>query len=91
MTLARDELGMEVVERSIDRSELYLADELWLSGTGVQIAAITQIDHRLVGTGKLGPLVSDLRELYFDVVRGRVPKYRHWTTPVYVKEPAAAG
>ena len=90
MTLARDELGMEVVERSIDRSELYLADELWLSGTGVQIAAITRIDHRPVGGGTMGPLVSDLRELYFDVVRGRVPKYRHWTTPVYVKEATAA-
>jgi branched-chain amino acid aminotransferase len=90
MTLVRDELGVEVIERSIDRSELYVADELWFCGTGVQIAAICHIDHRAVGTGKMGPLVSDLRELYFDVVRGRVPKYRHWNTPVFVKEGAAA-
>ncbi|MND09151.1 branched-chain amino acid aminotransferase [compost metagenome] len=63
---------------------------MWLCGTGVQIAAICHIDHRPVAQGKMGPLVSDLRELFFDVVRGRVAKYRHWTTPVYAKESAAA-
>lgn len=88
MTLLRDDLGMEVVERSIDRTELYIADELWFTGTGVQLAAITEIDHRPVGpqpghAGQMGPLVSDLRDLYFDVVRGRVAKYRHWCQPVY--------
>ena len=90
ITLIRDELGMECVERSIDRSELTLADEIWLCGTGVQVAAVTHVDQRPIGTGKMGPLVSDLRELFFDVVRGRVAKYRHWTTPVYVKETSAA-
>jgi branched-chain amino acid aminotransferase len=90
LTLVRDELGMEVVERPIDRSELYVADELWLSGTGVQIAAVTQVDQRPVGGGKMGPLVADLRELFFEVVRGRVAKYRHWNTPVYVREASAA-
>lgn len=90
MTLVRDELGMEVVERSIDRSELYIADEIFFCGTGVQIAAITKIDHRPIGAGKMGPLASDLRELYFDVVRGKVAKYRHWNTPVYVTEASAA-
>ena len=90
ITLIRDELGMECVERSIDRSELTLADEIWLCGTGVQVAAVTHVDQRPIGTGKMGPLVSDLRELFFDVVRGRVAKYRHWTTPVYVKEASAA-
>ena len=90
MTLVRDELGMEVVERSIDRSELYVADELLLCGTGVQLAAVTHVDQRPVGTGVMGPMVSDLRELFFDVVRGRVAKYRHWTMPVYVKEASAA-
>jgi branched-chain amino acid aminotransferase len=90
MTLLRDDLGVDVIERSIDRTELYIADELWLCGTGVQIAAIARIDHRPVGAGKMGPLVSELRELYFNVVRGRVAKYRHWNTPVYVKEATAA-
>src|SRR3990172_4220419 len=65
--LLRDEMGMEVVERSIDRTELYLAEELWFSGTGVQIAAITRIDHRPIGEGKMGPLVGELRDLFFDV------------------------
>lgn len=90
MTLLRDELGVDVVERSIDRTELYLADELWFSGTGVQIAAITKIDHRPIANGKMGPLVSDLRDLFFDVVRGKVAKYRHWCQPVYAKESIAA-
>jgi branched-chain amino acid aminotransferase len=90
MTLLRDDLGVDVLERSIDRSELYVADELWFCGTGVQIAAITKVDHRPIGTGKMGPLVGELRELYFDVVRGRVPKYRHWNLPVYATESAAA-
>ena len=90
ITLVRDELGMDVLERSIDRSELYLADEMWLCGTGVQIAAISQIDHRPVGAGGMGPVAGELRELYFDVVRGRAPKYRHWNTPVFVKEASAA-
>jgi branched-chain amino acid aminotransferase len=88
--LLRDEMGMEVVERSIDRTELYLAEELWFSGTGVQMAAITHIDHRPVGEGKMGPLVGELRDLFFDVVRGRVPKYRRWCQPVYVTEKAPA-
>ncbi len=94
ITLLRDEVGVEVQERPIDRSELYLADELWFCGTGVQVAAITKIDHRLVGVGaqagKMGPFVSEVRDLYFDVVRGKVAKYRHWNTPVFASEPVAA-
>ncbi len=81
--LIRDELGLEVLERSIDRTELYLAEELWFSGTGVQMAAITRIDHRPVGKARMGPIVHELRDLFFNVVRGRHPKYRHWCMPVY--------
>jgi branched-chain amino acid aminotransferase len=83
MEIAREELGIETVERPIDRSELYMADEAFFCGTGVQVAAITEIDHRPVGEGKIGPLVSQLRPLYFDIVRGKVAKYRAWCTPVY--------
>jgi branched-chain amino acid aminotransferase len=90
MTLLRDELGLEVHERVMDRSEVYLADELWFCGTGVQVAAITKVDHRPIGNGKMGPVVTELRELYFDVVRGKVAKYRHWNQPVFVKEAVAA-
>jgi len=87
MKLAQEELGLEVVERPIDRTELYVADEAFFCGTGVQVAAITHIDHRPVGTGKLGPIVKALRDLYFDVVRGQVGKYLHWCTPVYARVP----
>jgi branched-chain amino acid aminotransferase len=90
MTLLRDELGLEVHERVMDRSEVYLADELWFCGTGVQVAAITKVDHRPIGNGKMGPVVTELRDLYFDVVRGKVAKYRRWNQPVFVKEAVAA-
>ncbi|MFQ5459706.1 MAG: branched-chain amino acid transaminase [Anaerolineae bacterium] len=87
MHLAVEDLGLDVVERSIDRSELYVADEVFLTGTGVQIAAIIEVDGRPVGSGRMGPVVKQLRDLYFDVVRGRVPKYRHWCTPVHAAVP----
>ena len=81
--LARQELGLEVMERSIDRTELYVADEVFFCGTGVQVVAVAQIDHRTIGTGQIGPIVKALRDLYFQVVRGQVSKYRAWCTPVY--------
>jgi branched-chain amino acid aminotransferase len=81
--LAREELGLQTIERTIDRSEVYTCSEAFFCGTGVQIAAITQIEHRPIGSGTIGPVVSRLRDLYFDVVRGRNPKYEHWCTPVY--------
>jgi len=90
LTLIRDEIGMDVVERPIDRTEVYLADEAFFCGTGVQITAITNVDHRPIGTGKIGAVVSDLRELYDNVVRGKAPKYRSWCAPVYVNEKVAA-
>jgi branched-chain amino acid aminotransferase len=83
MELAQNEMGLCTEQRSIDRSEVYICDEAFLCGTGVQIAAITQVEHRPIGTGKIGPVVSHLRELYFDAVRGKNPRYRHWCTPVY--------
>ncbi|MGH7451607.1 MAG: branched-chain amino acid transaminase [bacterium] len=83
ITLLRDEFGVNVVERSIDRSEIYLANEAFFTGTGVQITAITRVDYRSIGTGKMGEITTKLRELFFNVVRGRVKKYREWCTPVY--------
>jgi len=86
--LATRELGIETVERPIDRTELYVADEAFFCGTGVQIAAITEIDHRPVGTGIIGPIVRQLRELYFSVARGQRKDYLDWVSPVYVAVPA---
>ncbi len=84
--MIRDELGVEVVERPIDRTEVYIADEAFMCGTGVQIAAITQVEHRPIGDGVMGPITQRIRDLYFDVVTGRVEKYRHWLSPIYIKE-----
>ena len=83
ITLAQEEMGIQTVERSIDRSEVYVCDEAFFTGTGVQVAAITQIEHRPIGSGSIGPVVARLRQLYFEAVRGENPKYRHWCTPVY--------
>lgn len=83
MELAKAEMGLDTIERSIDRSEVYICQEAFLVGTGVQVAAITQVEHRPIGCGEIGPVVTRLRELYFGVVRGRNPKYRHWCTAVY--------
>jgi branched-chain amino acid aminotransferase len=90
LELARDVLGLPVVERQIDRTEVYLCDEFFLTGTAAQITAVTRVDHRLIGSGQMGPITSRLRQLFGDVVRGREPKYRHWTVPVYVETPAQA-
>jgi branched-chain amino acid aminotransferase len=80
--LVRNELGLPVEEREIDRSEAYLADEAFFCGTGVQVSPISSIDHRPIGNGKIGPLVSEIQALYFRVVKGQEEKYMHWLTPV---------
>lgn len=79
--LATDE-GLATEVRSIDRSELYVADEAFLCGTGVQVSPVVEVDHRPVGTGHVGPVASAIRARYFDAVRGRLPQYRHWLTPI---------
>lgn len=81
--LAKEVLGLEVEERTIDRSELYSAQEAFFSGTGAQIVPICSIDNRNVGDGKIGEKVTELQKLYFDVVKGKVPKYKEWCMPVY--------
>jgi branched-chain amino acid aminotransferase len=81
--LAQEELRLRVVERDIDRSEVYVAEEAFLCGTGVQVAAIASVDHRPVGTGQMGQITRQLRDLYFHIVRGEETKYAQWVTPVY--------
>lgn len=82
IALLRDELGMTVEERPVDRGELFMADEVFLTGTAAQITAVSRIDYRPVGSGKLGPVTEKLRSLFFDIVRGKVSKYRSWCTAV---------
>ena len=74
--------GIPYETRSIDRSELYIADEVLLCGTGVQVSPVIEVDHRKVGSGQIGPIASIIRERYFDAVRGRLPEYSHWLTPI---------
>lgn len=81
--LAINELGLEVEERPINRTGLYMADEAFFCGTGAQVSPITSIDHRLVGDGNVGPISKKLQQLYFDVAKGRVDKYKHWCSAVY--------
>jgi branched-chain amino acid aminotransferase len=83
--LVRQELNLTVLERPVDRTEVYLCEELFLTGTAAQITAVTQVDHRPVGEGKMGPVSSKLYSMFQDILRGRVPKYMHWLTPVYPK------
>lgn len=89
--ILKDDLGVDVVERPVDRTELFLADEVFFTGTGVQVIAVTRIDHRAIGTGKMGPVVRQLRELYFNIVRGRVVRYRSHCVPVYRMEKERQG
>src|ERR1700682_176425 len=81
--LIRDELGLEVVERTIDRTELYTCDELLLCGTGAQVVPVIEVDHRAIGDGRVGRHTSQLQDLYFRAVRGEDPRYRDWLTPIY--------
>jgi branched-chain amino acid aminotransferase len=87
--MVRNEMDVPVIERPIDRTEVYLCDEFFMTGTAAQITAVTQVDHRPIGTGKMGPITTRLRALFQDVARGRIPKYRHWNTPVFAGEEAA--
>jgi branched-chain amino acid aminotransferase len=79
-------LGIAVKERQIDRSELYIADEVFLCGTGAQVSPVASVDHRAVGDGRVGPISRQISKTYFDAVRGRLPAFRHWVTPVYKSE-----
>lgn len=83
MQLAREVMDLEVEERVIDRTELYVASEAFYCGTGAQISPIVNIDNRNLGDGKVGPIASELQKLYFDVVKGKVPRYKKWCMPIY--------
>ncbi|OGB90737.1 MAG: branched chain amino acid aminotransferase [candidate division NC10 bacterium RIFCSPLOWO2_12_FULL_66_18] len=83
LTLCQEELGLTVIERQVGRTELYVADEVFLCGTGAQVAPVIEVDRRPVGSGKMGPITARIQQLYFEVVKGNHPKYRHWCTPVY--------
>jgi branched-chain amino acid aminotransferase len=81
--LAQNELGIETIERQVDRSELYIAEETFLTGTAAHITPIAEIDHRKIGNGEIGEITKRLQQLYSEVIRGNNPRYLDWCTPVY--------
>jgi branched-chain amino acid aminotransferase len=82
MELARNELGLTVVERPIDRTEVYICEELFLTGTAAQVTVATKVDYRPIGNGVMGPIAGQLRKLFLETVRGNNPKYAHWNVAV---------
>jgi branched-chain amino acid aminotransferase len=79
-------LDIPIKERSIDRTELYIADEVFLCGTGAQVSPVASVDHRAVGDGRVGPISKQISKTYFDAVRGRSGAFRHWITPIYTSD-----
>jgi branched-chain amino acid aminotransferase len=89
LELAQTELGLEVESRTIDRSELYIADEVFMTGTAAHVTPILEVDRRPVANSEVGPISKKLQMLYFDIIYGRNPKYRHWCTSVPLLQPVA--
>jgi len=83
--LAREELGIKTEERHVDRSELYLADEVFMTGTAAHVTPVLEIDHRCIGDGEIGQLTKKLQDIYFDVECGKNKKYIQWCIPAYSK------
>ncbi len=90
ITLARDGLGIDVVERQIDRTELYLADEVFTCGTAAEITPIVSIDKYEIGDGAVGPVTTALERLFLSVLRGEEQAFARWRTKVDVAVPVGA-
>ena len=81
MELARDVLGLRVEERTIPKTEVYVTDEFFMTGTAAHVTPVTEVDGRPIGNGGIGPITAELQKLYFEVVKGERDAYRHWLTP----------
>ncbi len=79
-----EDMGIPTMERVVDRTELYIADEAFFSGTGAQVAWINKVDERVIGDGKRGPITSKLQDKFFEVVRGNDDKYAEWCTKIKI-------
>jgi len=88
MEIARNEFSIPIVERSIDRGELYCADEIFFTGTAIGVLHVASVDRREVGDGAMGPITRKLSEFYDRAVRAREPRYRDWVTPTYAERRA---
>ena len=90
IALAENDLGLTVVERALDRSELYAADEVFLTGSAVGLTFVRSIDHRTIGDGTMGPVARGLVRIFDEMTYGRVPAYRSLLTPTYAGRPVEA-
>jgi branched-chain amino acid aminotransferase len=90
LDLAKAEYGLEWESRTIDRSELYVADEVFMTGTAAHVTPILEVDHRSIGTGGIGEITAKLKERYFNIIYGRVPEHMEWLTAVPVRQPIKA-
>lgn len=90
IVLAREALGLDVIERAVDRTEMYLADEVFVCGTAAEITPITMIDKYPIGGGEIGPITQRLEHVFYEVLRGQDDRYAHWSTPVQTAAPALA-
>ena len=81
--LAKEELGIETVERPVELAELFSADECFLTGTAAHVTPVGEVDHRPIGDGEVGKITAKLQRLYFEIIRGNNQKYLDWCTPVY--------
>jgi len=79
LTMARD-MGIEIIEKRITRDEMYCADEAFFTGTAAEVTPIRELDKRVIGEGSRGPITEKLQAMFFDVVAGKAPQYRHWLT-----------
>lgn len=82
ITLAKEEFGLEIIEKRITRDEVYSADEAFFTGTAAEVTPIRELDNRAIGEGTRGPITEKLQSMYFDVVKGKSAKYQHWLTLV---------
>ena len=85
ITLAREELGLDVVERAVDRTELYLADEIFTCGTAAEVTPVVSIDRYQIGDGEIGPVTKQLESLFHAVLRGENDRWSAWRTPVWAE------
>ena len=81
--IAQQELGLEIERRSIDRSELYIADEIFMTGTAAHVTPVTEVDRVPIGDGGTGPISAQIQKTYFDMITGKLPQYSDWISPVY--------
>ncbi len=88
ISLLKRELLINIEQRPVARSELYTAQEIFLTGTAAEVTPVVEVDNRKIGSGKIGEVTSQLQEVFFRAVRGKIERYRSWLTPVYEKRPA---